>query len=92
MNTVRGFVVTVMAEPYLETISFRLVPDRLAAAPYVMPFKPMPGVADKALGGVLLYDAFHLITPLPTVKAYLRSRLEYESQCLPLGNPARYYL
>ena len=50
---------TVVAEPYLETEPFGLVSDRLTTSPYVMPFKPMPGVADEASVCVLLDDAIH---------------------------------
>ena len=48
MHPIRRLVVTVVAEPYHKSISLGLVSDRLASAPYVMPFKPMPGVADEA--------------------------------------------
>jgi hypothetical protein len=57
MNTVRWLVVTVVAEPYLETEPFRFGPKR--PTEYVMPFKPMLGVADKASCIVFLNDALH---------------------------------
>ena len=59
MDTVWVFVVTVMTEPYLESVILGLVSDRLTSSPYVMPFKPMARTADKALGVIFLDDAFH---------------------------------
>lgn len=44
-----------VTEPDLETEPFRLGSERTAK--YMMPFKPLPGVADKALGRVLLKNA-----------------------------------
>jgi hypothetical protein len=46
-----------MAEPYFETEPFRFGSKR--PTEYVMPFKPMRGVADKALGIIFLNYAFH---------------------------------
>jgi hypothetical protein len=52
MDSVWRLVVAKVAEPYLETEPFRLGSERTTK--YMMPFKPLPGVADKALGTVLL--------------------------------------
>jgi hypothetical protein len=52
MNAIRWLVVAIVAEPNLETEPFRLGSER--ATKYMMPFKPSPGVAYKALGAVLL--------------------------------------
>jgi hypothetical protein len=52
MDTMRRLVVAKVAEPYLETEPFRLGSERTAK--YMMPFKPLPRVAYKALGTVLL--------------------------------------
>jgi hypothetical protein len=40
MHPIGRFIVTVMAEPYLETEPFRFIPERTAEN--VMPFKPLP--------------------------------------------------
>lgn len=69
MDTIRMFVVAEVAEPYLETVSLRLVSDRLAASPYVMPFQPPPRSTDEAFGGVLLYDAAHYSPHLAFISA-----------------------
>lgn len=60
---------TVVAEPYLETKPFLLGSERTTK--YMMPFKPLHGVADKASVGVLLQDAFHLLTPHRLESCYL---------------------
>jgi hypothetical protein len=52
MDTTRRLVVAIVAKPYLETEPFRLGSERTAK--HMMPFKPLPGVAYKALGAVLL--------------------------------------
>lgn len=52
MDAIRRFVMAVVAEPYLETILFRLGSERTTEN--VMPFKPLPRVAYKALGRVPL--------------------------------------
>ena len=57
MDSVGWLVVTVVTEPYLESEPFRFRSERTTE--YVMPFKPMPGVTDEALGVIFLNDAIH---------------------------------
>jgi hypothetical protein len=52
MDSIRRLVVAKVAEPYLETEPFRLGSERTTE--HMMPFKPLPGVAYKALGRVFL--------------------------------------
>ena len=62
MHSEWWLVVTVVAEPYLETVLFGLGSER--PTEYVMPFKPLPGVTDEASVCVLLNDAIsHLSSP-----------------------------
>jgi hypothetical protein len=46
MHSPWRLVVTVMAEPYYKTESLRLITE--CASEDMMPFKPLPGMADKA--------------------------------------------
>ena len=69
MDAVWLLVVAVVAKPYLESEPFRFVSECLASTPYVMPFQPMPGSADKTFGGVLLNDAFHASPHLDFITA-----------------------
>lgn len=62
-------VMTVVAELHLESILLRFVSKRLAAAPYVMPFKPLSRVAYKALAVIFLNDAIHYSPHLDNISA-----------------------
>ena len=67
MDTVRWFIVAIVAEPYLETEPFRLVSERTTED--VMPLMPLPRATDKTLGMVLLYDAVHYSPHLDFISA-----------------------
>ena len=74
---------TVVAEPHLESESLRLITERTTE--YVMPFKPLPGVAYKALGRVLLYDAIHYSSPRRILSNLLLGQVGAEVSLLLLG-------
>ena len=58
-----------VAEPNLETEPFRLGAERTAK--HMVPFKPLPRVADEASVCVLLDDAVHSLTPHSLESCYL---------------------